>query len=454
MKPQDVWSSALAELELSLSSVNFSTWIKPLVLTSLEKNSHGCAIELAVPSGFHQQIIEQRYWGTIEKVLQKVTSGKVELSIVVDNSVRERAKNESSGPLFTSSRNEPPVVPSKKGRGFLNPRLTFDTYVVGSSNNFAHAAAQGVISNPGKKYNPLFIYGGVGLGKTHLMQAIGHALLDKNPEFTVLYIPAETFVNELISSLQSKKASSFKKRYRSCDVLLVDDIQFISGKEFTQEEFFHTFNDLYMAERQIILTSDRPPEEIPRIEERLSSRFMGGLTVDMQPPDFEMRLGILRQRVGEMGVDVDPLALEMIADKIDSNVRELEGVLRRVVALGGAEERRVDTKLVGEFFGVESERRSRKIRPTSVIAKTAKYYDFSSSDLKGKSRKAPVAMARHVAMYLIKTELDAPYERIGDLFGGRDHTTVMHGVEKVGKISRVDSQIRNDVSSIKKMIFS
>lgn len=454
MDPKEIWSSVVAELEVALSNVNFSTWIKPLKLDSLAEVDGRYIATIFVPSGFHQQIIEQRYYGKIQASLKKLVGDQVELSLQVSQDDTSQAVSET--PLFATAQNPPASSSSsdRANRGFLNPRLTFDSFVVGSSNNFAHAAAQGVINNPGRKYNPLFIYGGVGLGKTHLMHAIGHALLDKYPDYTILYIPAETFANELISSLQSKRTSSFKKRYRSCDVLLVDDIQFISGKEFTQEEFFHTFNELYMAESQIILTSDRPPQEIPRVEERLSSRFMGGLTVDIQPPDYEMRVGILQQKMSEMGVEMSPKALELVADNVSTNVRELEGIFRRIVALAESQNQAVDVGLVSEFFGIEKQRKSKRVRPTSIIAKTANYYDYKSSDLKGKSRKAPIAMARHIAMYLMKTELDSPYERIGELFGGRDHTTAMHGVEKVGGIVRSNPQMRTEVSEIKDLIFS
>lgn len=454
MDPQGVWENVLAELELSLSKANFSTWIKPVSLVDLNEEGKKKIAKVRVPSGFHQKIIEERYWGNISKVLRKNLGEDVELEFEISatEKAEDEKKEKSKGPLFATAKNK--SKEDKADRGFLNPRLTFDTFVVGSSNNFAHAAAQGVISNPGKKYNPLFIYGGVGLGKTHLMHAIGHALLDRYPEYEILYIPTETFASELISSLQSKKTSSFKKRYRSCDVLLVDDIQFISGKEFTQEEFFHTFNELYMNQKQIILTSDRPPQEIPKVEERLSSRFMGGLTVDIQEPDYEMRIMILRQKMGEMGEEVENQALELIAENVQSNVRELEGVFRRIIAKAGAQGREVDEELVSEFFGVEKKRKSKKVRPASVIAKTAKYFEFKSSDLKSKSRKAPIANARHIAMYILKTELDPSYEKIGGMFGGRDHTTVMHGVEKISAAKRKDSQIRRDISEIKNLIFS
>lgn len=451
MKKEEVWQGVLADLEVSLSRVNFSTWIKPIKLKEVRAVGGRLVAEIGVPSGFYQQMLERRYQGQIQAALERLLGQETEVVFKVTG---EELGGGDNSPLFATAQNPPNGQRDRKKRGFLNPRLTFENFVVGSSNNLAHAAAQGIVQNPGRKYNPLFIYGGVGLGKTHLMHAIGHALLDKYPEFTILYISAEKFVNDLIDSLKSKKTTTFKKKYRSCDVLLVDDIQFISGKETTQEEFFHTFNELYMSERQIILTSDRPPDEIPRIEERLSSRFMGGLTVDIQPPDFEMRVGILQQKAKEMGVVVEQRSLEMIAEKVTSNVRELEGVFRKIVAMAETRGGRVERELVREFLGKKEEGRIRKIRPSSVIAKTAKYYGLSSSDLKGKSRKAPVVAARHAAMYLLKTELGIPYMRIGDLFGGRDHTTVMHGVEKIEEMRKTSPQIRQNLEEIKDLILA
>ncbi len=449
--PHKIWKAVLSDLEIDLSPVSFSAYIKPVRILSALNEEDGWGVELAVPSGFHQRIIEQRYAGQIKKVLEKHLHASANLRLVIQERDEQGG---STGPLFSADkREEVKTVERVKGdRRFLNPRLTFETLVVGSSNNFAHAAAQGVVNNPGRKYNPLFIYGGVGLGKTHLVHAIGHALLDKNPEYKIIYISAETFTNELISSLQSKSTTNFKRRYRTCDALLIDDIQFISGKEYSQEEFFHTFNELYMSERQIILTSDRPPQEIPEIEERLTSRFMGGLTVDIQSPDYEMRVGILTQKMKELGVEAERGVIELIADKEFTNVRELEGVFRRVAASAAAKGKGVSEELVQELLGLERKRRARVVRPSTVISRTAKYYNFSTTDLKGKSRKAPIATARHVAMYILKTELEAPYEKIGESLGGRDHTTVMHGVEKIGVAIKENPQVRRDVNTIKSML--
>lgn len=318
-----------------------------------------------------------------------------------------------------------------EGKHNLNPRLVFDSYIVGASNNFAYAAAQGVAKSPGTRYNPLFIYGGVGLGKTHLMHAIGHAVYQDHPDWDIMYISAETFGNDLIASLQTKKTAAFKKKYRAPNVLLIDDVQFIAGKEYIQEEFFHTFNELYMSQRQIVLTSDRPPQEIARLEERLSSRFMGGLMVDVQAPDFETRVAILTQKCVAMELVVPPEVISLLAEKAVGNIRELEGTLQAVLAKASSEKREFDGELVREHFGAESERRTHRVRPQAIINKTAQYFNYKVGELTGSSRKAPLTAARHAAMYLLYRELSLPYVQIGNLFGGRDHTTIMHAVEKI-----------------------
>lgn len=452
MDQSELWDGVLADLQLSLSPAHYATWIAPLVLEAMGEVEEKLELTLKAPSPYVRGMIIDRYQHQICDCVERITGREAVLKIVIGTKTEKEAApktaetQENKVTLFSQPSES--TTPQHN----LNPRLTLDTYVVGSSNNFAHAAALGVIKNPGRKYNPLFIYGGVGLGKTHLMHAVGHAILENNPRARILYISAETFGNELIASLQSKKTASFKKRYRSCDVLLVDDIQFISGKEYTQEEFFHTFNELYMSERQIILTSDRPPQEIPKIEERLSSRFLGGLTVDIQPPDYEMRVAILTQKAKEMGLSVTGEALSLIAEHSITNARELEGVFRRVAAMADAKGEEISATLVSSFFGVAGGGRKLRLRPTTVIAKTARYYGYKTQDLLGNSRKAPLVNARHIAMYLIKTELDLPHEQIGEVFGGRDHTTVMHAVDKISVAISTDPQVGRAIAEIKQQL--
>ena len=453
MDLMSTWKATAGEMELSISPVHYNAWIKPCELESLEElPDNKYLATLRCPSAYHQHMIEQRYQGQLRRAIEKLTEKPTELAIVIGKSSTQLKEKEKEAPLFSPQQG----TASNKltGSHNLNPRLTFETYVVGSSNNFAHAAAQGVVKSPGRKYNPLFIYGGVGLGKTHLMHAVGHKLYEAHPDWKIMYISAETFGNDLIASLQSKKTTSFKKRYRSCDLLLVDDVQFIAGKEYTQEEFFHTFNELYMSERQIILTSDRPPQEIARIEERLSSRFMGGLTVDIQPPDYEMRVAILQQKNQEMGTEARTEAIALIAERAQTNIRELEGIFRKIAAMADTRGGELTGEVVREFFGIEKERRIQRVRPNSIVAKTAQYYEYKTGELAGKSRRAPLVHARHIAMYLIKDELAMPFAQIGEIFGGRDHTTVMHGVEKVEKSIQANPELAKQVADIRQLLIT
>jgi chromosomal replication initiator protein len=451
MDVAQTWKAVLTELSLSISPVHFSTWIKPLSLVSLEpKNPDSLLTTLMCPSPYHQQILSERYQAQIMRSLERITGKQTEVTYIIGKDLTPTAGGESAPPssLFAQE----PAQSRPAGTHNLNPRLTFDTYIVGSSNNFAHAAAQGVANSPGTRYNPLFIYGGVGLGKTHLMHAIGHAIYHDHPDWNILYLSAETFVNDLINSLQIKKTASFKRKYRSVNVLMVDDIQFIAGKEAMQEEFFHTFNELYMSQRQIILTSDRPPQEISRLEERLSSRFMGGLMVDVQMPDFETRMAILSQKNKDLGLNIPTDILSLIAERPLSNIRELEGMLQNVVARSMALGGKATPEAVRELLGTSNEQRSRSLRPSRIIARTGEYFSYKPADIAGASRKAPLVRARHLAAYLLKTELHLPYERIGEVLGGRDHTTIMHGIEKVERELTTDAALGKMVADIKQLL--
>jgi chromosomal replication initiator protein len=281
------------------------------------------------------------------------------------------------------------------------------------------------------------------------MQAIGHSIYRDHPDWNIMYISAETFGSDLIASLQNKKTAAFKKKYRAPNVLLIDDIQFIAGKEYTQEEFFHTFNELYMSERQIVLTSDRPPQEIPKIEERLSSRFMGGLMVDIQSPDFETRVAILTQKCNALKLTIPSEAISLIAERTTTNIRELEGALQGILTKALPYGGDITSDIVREYFGAEHERRSQRIRPNSVINKTAQYFSFKPSELTGSSRKAPLTNARHTAMYLLYKDLQLPYEQVGRLFGGRDHTTIIHAVEKIEEKIKTDPDMAKIIADIK-----
>ena len=448
MESKEIWKSVLSELKMSLSSSNYSTWIKALEIDRLEEVEGGkkAIATLLCPSPYHQQRVEKLYQGQIVKVLSRLTGKSCEIVLVIGEAKNKKIMLAEESPLF-ATRSPGPIGGS--GKHNLNPRLTFDSYVVGQSNNFAYAAAQGVAKSPGTRHNPLFIYGGVGLGKTHLMHAIGHEVYRQHPDWNIMYLSAETFGGDLIASLQNKKVGAFKKKYRAPNLLLIDDVQFIAGKEYTQEEFFHTFNELYMSERQIVLTSDRPPQEIQKLEERLSSRFMGGVMVDIQLPDFETRVAILNEKCKALGVVVPPEAISMIAERSATNIRELEGILQGILTKARPMGMEIGGELVREYFGAEKERRTQRVRPTRVISKTAQYYEYKVNELTGKSRRAPLVKARHTAMYLLYSEFGVPYERVGEMFGGRDHTTVMHAVRKVGGELRTDPAIAKIITDIK-----
>lgn len=448
MDGRELWQAVVTDLELTLSPVNFSTWIKPLSIQRVEKAGDKQIVTILCPAAYHQQMLETRYQGQIKTILERVGEMAVEIrsEIGKTEAYAKKPQKLQASPLFD---NPPDQKSDGTGKHNLNPRLTFETYVVGTSNNFAYAAAQGVAKSPGTRYNPLFIYGGVGLGKTHLMHAAGHSIFQDHPDWEIMYISAETFGSDLIASLQNKRTAQFKKKYRAPQVLLIDDVQFIAGKEYIQEEFFHTFNELYMSQRQIILTSDRAPQEISRLEERLSSRFMGGLMVDVQAPDFETRVAILTQKCKSLGVEVKSEVISLIAERTVTNIRELEGTLQAILSKGLAGGGEVSSELVREHFGAEKERRTQRVRPTTAISKTAQYFSFKPAELTGPSRKAPLATARHVAMYLLYIDLDIPYEQIGALFGGRDHTTVMHAVDKIGERLKTDPTMGKIIADIK-----
>lgn len=440
-----VWRAVLTDLELSLSKTYFAGYIKPLSLISLIESSGGVVATIMCPTKYHVQMMEEKYGKHVIRAIEHV----VGQSCTIEYEIGKETSAEVGGGLPLFQPTPKPAASLGSGSHNLNPRLTFDTYIVGSSNNFAYAAAQGAAKSPGTRYNPLFIYGGVGLGKTHLMHAIGHAVYADHPDWDIMYISAETFGSDLIASLQNKRTAAFKKKYRTPNLLLIDDIQFIAGKEYIQEEFFHTFNELYMSQRQIILTSDRPPQEISRLEERLSSRFMGGLMVDVQAPDFETRMAILTQKCMALGLEVSPDLISLLAEKAVGNIRELEGTLQAILAKAHSEKRPIDPDLIREHFGAASERRNHRVRPQAVINKTAQYFNYKVSELVGESRKAPLTAVRHAAMYLLYEELSLPYVQIGELFGGRDHTTVIHAVEKIKEELKSNPQLSKTLADIR-----
>lgn len=448
MDKTTLWHTCLETLRINLSPANFSTWFtQTFILKIQDIDKQHQIVEIACPSSFIRDTIENRYFGQIKEVMDKATSKKSDLVFVIKQPPAKEPTT-SPAPLFQ------PVVPAKPSNNLgLNHRFTFATFVVGSSNNLAHAAAQGIVNNPGKAYNPFFIYGGVGVGKTHLMQAIGHAICQKHPDFKIIYTPAETFTNDLIASLRDKTVQNFKKKYREIDGLLIDDIQFIAGKEYSQEEFFHTFNSLYMSGKQIILTADRRPEEMAKVEDRLISRFLGGLTVDIQSPDYEMRIAILKQKCAQREKEVKEEVLDFIANQVESNARELEGILIQILTQSEATQTEIDLDFVRKFFGFKKKEKIRKITPQTVLFQVAKSSGFKTKDLIGLSRKAPLVKARHLAMYLLRNDLELPLMKIGEIFGNRDHTTVIHATEKVERLFTNNQDLRHEVMNLRSSLF-
>lgn len=447
-----LWKTVLEVLKINLSAANFATWFPNTFIQNIQNvNSDHLIVEIACPSSFIRDTVENRYYGQIKTALDQQVQKKCDLVFLVKQT--EIKPKFTPAPLF--DQNQPvssPKIESSNYHG-LNPSFTFENFIVGNANNMAHAAAQGIIANPGKAYNPFFIYGGVGVGKTHLMQAIGHALLEKHPQFKIIYVTAETFTNDLVSSLQDKSTTSFKKKYRSPDALLIDDIQFIAGKEYIQEEFFHTFNALYMVSKQIALTSDRRPEDLAKVEDRLISRFMGGLTVDIQSPDYEMRLAILKQKTASRQKYLPSDVLDFIANQPFSNARQLEGILTQILAKSEVQREIIDLEFVKNFFGLQKKSKSSQVNPREVISEVAKLYEFKVNQLTGPIRKAPLVNARHLAMFILRNDFEIPLAKIGDLFGGRDHTTILHAVDKIKTQLSQNSQLRENLINVRSSLY-
>mgnify|MGYP006423722535 CR=1 FL=1 len=453
IQAETLWQSVCGELEVSMSTMIYNSWIKPCFIKDITiVDDDRLIVEMATPSGYHLRTVDERYYGQIKQVIERVTGKTCELALVVSQQVVKKPASskvdDSKGSLFEEIDKKDIFT---KG---LNPRFTFDTYIVGGSNNLAFAAAKAVVDSPGVRHNPLFIWGGVGVGKTHLMHAVGHALTRGGIE-KVTYVTSEQFTSDLIQSLRSKQVDNFKKKYRNVGALLVDDVQFFAGKESSQEEFFHTFNELYMKGVPIILTSDKKPQDIGQLEERLVSRFLGGLTTDIGLPDYEMREAILRQKAGELKVTLDNNIIESLAENVVTNARELEGVLMRLVNASRADNEEITMEMVSRVVGITKELKKRKPpRPIKVISMVAKDFEYRNKDLTGKSRKAELVRARHIAMYLLREELGTQLVKVGELFGGRDHTTVMHAVEKIKQEVDVNQEVRNKVVNLKQLMYS
>lgn len=441
---QATWQSVLDEVEKHVSKPSFETWLKSTVLIELDEHS---AI-VGVPNSFAQDWLEKNYVTLVADSLMKVTKKDRIVRFVVP----QAAKNDSSLAVqqtadLTPQVTEETYLPSTNV--MLNPKYTFETFVVGSGNRFAHAASLAVAEVPANAYNPLFIYGGVGLGKTHLMHAIGHYVLEQDPTKKVVYVSSEKFMNEFINSIQENKAEEFRNQYRTVDVLLIDDIQFLEKKERTQEEFFHTFNALHEDSKQIIISSDRPPREISTLEDRLRSRFEWGLITDIAPPDLETRTAILKKKAEADGMDIPNEVMLFIADRVDSNIRELEGALTRVVAYADLTKEDISIDLANEALqDIIANNQPKPVSILDIQEKVGEHYNITLEDFISPNRTRTVAFPRQVAMYLSRELTTQSLPKIGDEFGGRDHSTVIHAHDKITRLLQEDEQLQEEIQQI------
>ena len=439
----ELMASIKKELEPEITKISFDTWIAPLGIKSIEGNN----IVFTTTSEFQRDFIENKYRPLIFNTLRFITNKDWTFS-VIDLSKEDSSENSE----VIKDTNDANLQEIESNKSTLNPKYTFETFVVGNNNRFAHAAALAVGNEPAKSYNPLFLYGGVGLGKTHLMHAIGNRILELYKNYNVLYVTSEKFTNQLINAIKDNKNDMFRSKYRNIDVLLIDDIQFIAGKERIQEEFFHTFNALYEEGKQIIISSDKPPRDIPFLEDRLKSRFEWGLLADISCPDYETRLAILRKKAQDENIVIDDYILSNIANKIDSNIRELEGVFNKIVARASLTHSPITIELAEKII-TEFKYESEKVISCDFIKETvAKYFSIEKEDLSGNKRSNDIAFPRQIAMYLCREIANMSYPQIGIDFGGRDHSTVMHACKKIEKEVKEKNNTKLIVDSVKNII--
>jgi chromosomal replication initiator protein len=436
----DLWGKTLAVIEKKISKPSFETWLKSTKAISLQ----GKTLIVEAPNEFARDWLEGNYSQILAKIIHELTGAEMELKFVIPDAHTEDQETAST------AINRKKAQQTENYQTMLNPKYTFDTFVIGSGNRFAHAASLAVAEAPAKAYNPLFIYGGVGLGKTHLMHAIGHYILEHNPSAKVVYISSEKFTNEFINAIRDNRADDFRNKYRNVDILLIDDIQFLAGKESTQEEFFHTFNTLHEESKQIVISSDRPPKEIPTLEDRLRSRFEWGLITDITPPDLETRIAILRKKAKAEGLDIPNEVMIYIANQIDSNIRELEGALIRVVAYSSLENKDITAELAAEALkDIIPASKPNVLTIQDIQKAVGEYFGLKLEDFKAKKRTKSVAFPRQIAMYLARELTDFSLPKIGEEFGGRDHTTVIHAHEKISKLIQEDPLFLKQLEEIK-----
>lgn len=434
---QTLWDRVTKRVKTELTEVSYNAWFKLLIPLNMDKET----ITLGVTNQFTCNVINERYINYLYNIINAVSEQKYKIEIIVIDEGKYKEQSNQTDDFPDNLIN------------FLNPKYTFDSFVIGNSNRFAHAASLAVAQSPAHAYNPLFIYGGVGLGKTHLMHAIGHHILNHNKNMKVLYVTSEKFTNDLINAIKDDKNEEFRSKYRSVDVLLIDDIQFIGDKERTQEEFFHTFNTLYESNKQIVVSSDRPPKEIQQLEDRLISRFEWGLIADIQPPDFETRIAILKKKAQQENIEIPNDVMVYMAKQIQSNIRELEGALIKVAAYSAFIETEITVEMAEEALrDILRQNSKREINAKYIEEVVARRFGIKIEDMKSKKRTKNYTMPRQVAMYLCRELTDMSLPKIGEEFGGKDHTTVIHSCEKINKDIQKDSEIRATIESIKKEI--
>lgn len=448
MKAEQAWQSVLGQLQTEMPKASYDTWVRDTQVLSYEDG----LLTIGVDNAYARDWLESRLASTVNRLLVGVMNRSVEVKFIVSSGTDslELVEDQLLGDVTHESDLPSPIVMTLDRHPVLNPRYTFDNFVVGSNNRLAHAASLAVAENPAHSYNPLFLYGGVGLGKTHLLHAIGNACHERG--LNVLYVSSEEFTNDMINSIRMHTTQAFRDKYRSADVLLVDDIQFIAGKESTQEEFFHTFNTLHGQDKQIIVSSDRPPKAMVTLEERLRSRFEWGLAADIQPPDLETRLAILRSKSERTGRTVPDEILETIARRVQSNIRELEGALNRIVAFADLSGSPLTPQLA-EVALADLLPQRRDLTTAQVVALVADKFKVTVDQLIGRDRSREIALPRQVAMYLLRREVNVSLPQIGEALGGRDHTTVMYAIDQIANKIETDSGLRRDVIDIKQQMY-
>ncbi|HEY7623806.1 MAG TPA: chromosomal replication initiator protein DnaA [Candidatus Limnocylindria bacterium] len=450
---KQLWSAALGELQVGLSRAQYDTWFKDTQVISEEDD----VFLIGVPNAFAREWLESKFRAQVRATLQHLLGRTVDVRFVTSAGPGAPARQTgSAGPTGAPANGQQAANQERReALALLNARYTFSTFVVGSNNRLAHAAALSVAERPGHSYNPLFVYGGSGLGKTHLMHAIGQAVIARHPKKRVAYATSEKFTNEFINSIRAQKGEEFRERYRRIDVLLIDDIQFIAGKEGTQEEFFHTFNAIHEEGKQIVMSSDRPPKAITQLEDRLRSRFEWGLIADISAPDLETRIAILRAKAEAQNVAVPPPVIDFLAQRIVSNIRELEGALTRIVAFAALQAVPVTTQLAQEMLqNILYNPHRKNLSPERIVETVARYYGIPLDQIKGKARDKQVVLPRQIAMYLMREETEAPLLRIGEALGGRDHSTVLHGCEKIEREMAENDDFRRDVGALRELLYA